>query len=105
MKQTSTFQPIQTIDERDLDLFSIVCPDECELLREQDAQIRKINKAEESYFNSNNIEEIIKFWEDLHSKGGLIFNSEKWYFRIVDLYIDHKDYKKAIVFLKIKDNS
>lgn len=59
----------------------------------QDKQLEKINKAEADY--KDDPEKLVEFWEKLLSTDGLLFNSSKWSFRIVELYYKTKRYDDA----------
>ena len=100
MKNDNTFQRILTLGTDYLESIKNLCPNQYDLLKAQDEQVEMINDAEEQYFNDGDIETLIYFWENLHENGGLIFRSEYWNFRLVDLYLEHGDLEKASQFLE-----
>ena len=70
-------------------------------LKKQDQQIEACNKAREKYAQDQDIEQYIKFWENLWKKGGLIFESSTWHFVLPDLYIKKQRYDDAIAYLNM----
>lgn len=71
-----------------------------EKLQAQDAQFQSIIEAENKYETNKNLDELLKFWENIWTHGGLIFNGSKWTFRLPDLYIKEKRYADALRILK-----
>lgn len=69
-------------------------------LAAQDAQIELINEAEESYEQTKNIDDLIRFWESVWDSGGLLFNGSTKTFRLPDLYIKQRRYKDALRIVK-----
>ena len=94
------FKKIETLGYDYINSLRNICPTQSDRLEEQDRQIDKINKAEEEFYNDDDIEKIIRFWEDLHNHGGLVFPSVKWNFRLVELYYQNGEYEKALSFLE-----
>ena len=73
---------------------------DAKIIKLQDKQFKKINKAEEKYFRNNNLNEHIAFWENLWNTEGLFVQGVSWYFKLADLYIEAKEYDKALDFVK-----
>lgn len=73
---------------------------DAKIIKLQDKQFKKINKAEEKYFRNNNLNEHIAFWENLWNTEGLIVRGVSWCFKLADLYIEAKEYDKALDFVK-----
>ena len=68
-------------------------------LKNQDEQIDAIFSAENEYKESQNIDELISFWEHIWDNGGLLFDGMKWMFRLPDLYIKVGRYEDALKIL------
>lgn len=74
-------------------------------LEAQDKQLDSIREAEQDFEESNDIDALISFWEDIWKKGGLLFNGSHWAFRLPDLYIKQKRYDDALKILRKIDKS
>lgn len=94
MKPKTTNRIVQ-LDKKELQSYKKVAPETYKKLLAQEKQITLINKAESKYEETNNISDLIEFWENVFQNGGLLFDSMAWSFRLVDLYISTKDYEKA----------
>ena len=70
-------------------------------LSQQNKQLSAIQEAESLYQSDGNIENLILFWENIWSSGGLLFNGSKWTFRLPDIYIKEKRYDDALRILLI----
>lgn len=70
-------------------------------LSQQNKQLSAIQEAESLYQSDGNIENLISFWENIWSSGGLLFNGSKWTFRLPDIYIKEKRYDDALRILLI----
>ena len=68
-------------------------------LKNQDEQIDAIFSAENEYKESQNIDELISFWEHIWDNGGLLFDGMKWMFRLPDLYIKVGRYEDTLKIL------
>mgnify|MGYP000900637779 CR=1 FL=1 len=80
-------------------------PDGYKELKDQDAQIAKVQKRHEQYGNDKDLKSYIEFWEELWSKEGLLFEGSGWMFLLPDLYIKDKRYEEALKFVNyIKQN-
>ena len=73
-------------------------------LAAQDMQLKTIQDAENLYKETNDINSLIAFWENIWKHGGLLFEGSYWMFRLPDLYIKCKRYDEALYIIrKIKD--
>lgn len=63
-------------------------------LAKQDAQIAAILQAEEQYKKTNDIQNLIIFWEQLWQTEGMLVRGTKWTFRLTDLYFQEKNMLK-----------
>jgi len=68
-------------------------------LKNQDEQLDAILLEENRYKETQNIDELILFWEYIWSNGGLLFDGMKWMFRLPDLYIKVGRYEDALKIL------
>src|SRR5690554_121249 len=64
-------------------------------IKRQDQQLEAIKKAEAEYKESGDLDTYIKFWENLLTTDGILFNGVGWPFRIVELYYKAKRYDDA----------
>lgn len=73
-------------------------------LAAQDEQLDAIHQAEAAFEESNDVDALISFWEEIWNNGGLLFNGSHWTFRLPDLYMKQKRYDDALRILrKIKN--
>ncbi|MCD7872557.1 MAG: SAP domain-containing protein [Clostridiales bacterium] len=72
-----------------------------EELQAQDEQLSLIQKTDESYQTTKDLNSYISFWEDLWKNGGLKFNGVSWCFKLADLYIKAKRYDDALDFVSM----
>ena len=81
-------------------------PNDYAKLKAQDDQIAAINNAENKYAQDKNLDDIIKFWEELWQAGDPKFAGSHWHFRLPDLYMKVKRYDEAIALCeRIKSES
>lgn len=71
-------------------------PEGYDELKAQDEQLAEIQAAEAKYEDDKNLDELISFWEQIWSSGGLKFAGSHWAFRLPDLYIKAKKYDEAL---------
>lgn len=104
MYKGNRVEKILLLDENELEKIKKYYPERFEELNAQEEQIKKINKAESEYEINENIDFIISFWEHTIYNGGLLFPSNKWNLRLIELYIADERYEdalKALEYIKV----
>lgn len=76
-------------------------PEGYEHLKAQDEQIELVQKAEDMYRESHDLDRLMCFWEQIWRDGGLKFEGAYWLFRLPDLYIKQKRYEEALQLCKL----
>lgn len=76
--------------------LKVIDPEGYKLLKNQDAQIKACQVADEKFRNDKDLAWIITFWEEIWKEGGPKFEGSGWMFRLPDLYIKAKRYDDAI---------
>lgn len=87
-------------EEEYLEYLQKYHPEDYKYEVESRQQLNDIQRANERYRNTRDIETYIRFWEDLWESGGVKFLGVKWNFELADLYIRTKRYDDAIKFLQ-----
>lgn len=68
-------------------------------ISKQNTQLNLINDRQKKFDHDKDIYSYINFWEDIWSKDGLLFQGSVWHFKLANLYVESKQYDKAINFL------
>jgi hypothetical protein len=98
--ETDLQKGIKIKHNADMQQLKKIDPKGYEELKAQDDQIEKVNNRRKKYDEDSNIESYIAFWEKLWANGGLLFESNSWYFELPDLYIKVKRYDDALTYVK-----
>lgn len=76
-------------------------PELYKTLKAQDDQIELVNREQEKYKSSGDVDGYIAFWENLWNHGGLVLEGTQWHFELAELYIKQKRYDDALRFLRM----
>ncbi|MBZ5944173.1 hypothetical protein KII92_04305 [Leuconostoc gelidum subsp. gasicomitatum] len=68
-------------------------------ISKQNTQLNLINDRQKKFDHDKDIYSYINFWEEIWSKDGLLFQGAVWHFKLANLYVESKQYDKAINFL------